>query len=114
MDDEAAVLDLFREALQDNGYIVDVAATEAEARELLGKWSYQFVVADWRLPDGDGTVIAGLAAAAGARAFVMSGYLQHMPAGTIDLRQTLMKPLRPSDLLAVVRDCIGRRLMPGH
>jgi DNA-binding response OmpR family regulator len=107
VDDEADLRDLFRKALQDVGYRADVASTAAEARELLEKHRYQLVIVDWRLPDGDGTVVAGLATETGARAFVMSGYLAHLPPGIVDLRQTLMKPVRPAELVATVRECIG-------
>lgn len=71
------------------------------------KHPYRLVVVDWRLPDGDGTIVANLAAVTGAYAFVMSGYLPHMPPGSVDPRQTLMKPIRPPELLVIVRGCIG-------
>jgi hypothetical protein len=63
-------------------------------------------VTDWRLPDGDGTLIANLAAELGSNAFLMSGYLSRMLPGNVDPRQTLMKPVLPSELLAAVRACI--------
>jgi len=108
VDDELGVREVFAEILQDNGYAVDLAATAAEARHLLSECHYQMVVADWRLPDGDGMAIANLAAAAGSYAFVMSGYLPRMLPGSVDPRQTLMKPVRPSELLAVARAAIGK------
>ena len=107
VDDEADVRDLFARVLNDSGYSVDVAGTVAEATKLLSKYQYGVVVADWRLPDGDGSVIANLAAEMGSDAFVMSGYLARMPGGHIDPRQTLMKPVRPPELLAIVRASIG-------
>ena len=66
------------------------------------------VLADWRLPDGDGVLIANLAAEVGTDVFVMSGYLSHMLPGNFDARHTLMKPIRPAELLAAVRACIGK------
>jgi len=107
VDDEAGICELLAGALEDAGYAVDVAATAAEARGLLRDRRYRMVVVDWRLPDGDGAVIAGLAAAAGSDAFVMSGYLPRMLPGSVDPRQTLMKPVGPSQLLAAARACIG-------
>jgi DNA-binding response OmpR family regulator len=108
VDDEAGVRDLLAEVLRENGYVVEVAGTVAEASDLLGKCRYQVVVTDWRLPDGDGTLIANLAAELGSHAFLMSGYLTRMLAGNVDPRRTLMKPVLPSELLATVRACIGR------
>jgi DNA-binding response OmpR family regulator len=111
VDDEAGICELLAGALEDVGYAVDVAATADEARSLLHEHRYGMVVVDWRLPDGDGAVIASHAEAAGSHAFVMSGYLPRMLAGNIDPRQTLMKPVKPSELLAAARECIGE---PSH
>jgi DNA-binding response OmpR family regulator len=108
VDDEVGVRDVLGGVLEDNGYTVDMAATAAEARRLLSNHRYGVVIVDWRLSDDDGAVLANLAAAAGSHAFVMSGYLAHMLPGNVDPRQALMKPVRPSELLAIVRGCIGK------
>ena len=113
VDDEVDVRDLFAHILEQSGYLVDVAATFAEAAKLLSKYRYGVVVADWRLPDGDGGVIANLATEAGSCAFVMSGHLPHMLSGHVDPRQTLMKPVRPSELLAIVHASIGEATVAG-
>jgi DNA-binding NtrC family response regulator len=107
VDDEAGICEVLAGALQDAGYTVDVAATAAEAKSLLHERRYGMVVIDWRLPDGDGVAIASLAEATGSHAFVMSGYLPKMLPGNVDPRQTLMKPVGPSQLLAAARTCIG-------
>jgi two-component system response regulator HydG len=108
VDDEVDVCDVLGGWLADNGYAVDVAVTAAAARELLSEHQYGVVVVDWRLRDGDGVALANLAAEAGSHAFVMSGYLAHMLPGTVDPRRAIMKPVRPPDLLAIVRGCIGK------
>jgi two-component system OmpR family response regulator len=108
VDDEAGICEVLGGALQDAGYAVDVAVTAAEARNLLHERRYGMVVVDWRLPDGDGAAIASLAEAAGTQAFVMSSYLPKMLPGYVDPRQTLMKPVGPSQLLAAARACIGK------
>jgi len=107
VDDDADVREVLAEVLRDSGYTVDLAATVAEAKKLLSEYRYGVVLADWRLPDGDGSTIANLAEAIGSFAFVMSGYLTRMLPGNVDPRQTLMKPVRPAELLAAVRACIG-------
>ncbi len=38
----------------------------------------------------------------------MSGYLFRMPGGRSELHETLMKPLRPSEIIAVVERSIGK------
>jgi DNA-binding response OmpR family regulator len=103
-DDNREILAL---ALRGAGYIVDAAATAAQAHVALMGLRYALVIADWRLPDGDGTLVAKYAELFGAKTFVMSGYLLRMPSATIDARQTLMKPIRPSELVTAVLDCIG-------
>ena len=113
VDDEADVRDLFAHVLEDSGYSVDVAGTVAEAKRLLDQYRYGVVVADWRLPDGDGGVIANIAAQVGSCAFVMSGHLTHMLSGNVDARQTIMKPVRPPELLALVRAAIGGASLAG-
>lgn len=107
MDDDAGVREVLAGILQDSGYIVDTAATLAGAKQLLARFRYGVVLADWRLPDGDGSIVANLATAVGSYAFVMSGYLAKMLPGSIDARQTLMKPIMRSELLAAVHACIG-------
>jgi DNA-binding NtrC family response regulator len=107
VDDEAGVREVLGGILQDVGYAVDLAASVADAKKLLAEHQYGVVFADWRLPDGDGAVIANLAAETGSYAFVMSGYLRRMLPGSVDPRQTLMKPVKRAELLAAVHACIG-------
>jgi DNA-binding response OmpR family regulator len=54
--------------------------------------TYDLVIVDWRLPDGDGRVIADWAAELGAKTIVISGYLSHMPSGRAEGHETIMKP----------------------
>jgi hypothetical protein len=70
---------------------------------------YRVVFVDWRMPDGDGVVIANLAAEIGSQAFLMSGYLRKMLPGNVDPRRTIMKPIKRDELLATVRSSIGAR-----
>jgi len=81
VDDEVDLREIFAGILEREGYIVDLAGTAAEAKGLLAAHQYGMVLVDWRLPDGDGAVIANLAAEVGSQAFVMSGYLRRMPPG---------------------------------
>jgi DNA-binding response OmpR family regulator len=104
-DDE--VRELLALALRSEGYVVDTAASASRALLNLTQSSYDLVIADWRLPDGDGTLIANFAEQLGAKTLVMSGYLFHMPRGRLDERQMLMKPVRPSELVVAVRESIG-------
>jgi DNA-binding response OmpR family regulator len=107
VDDEVDVRDVLTGILQHNGYEVDQAGTVAEANHLLAVHRYRVVLVEWRMPDGDGAVIANLATEIGSQAFVMSGHLRKMLPGNVDPRRTIMKPIRRDELLATVRSCIG-------
>ncbi len=108
VEDEATVREMMAHVLYAHGYSVDVAASAAEAWQHLDARSYALVIADWRLPDGDGSVIANAAADLGAATFVMSGYLFLMPGGRAEQHETLMKPLRPSEIIDAVERRIGK------
>ena len=108
VEDERAIHELLGHALRSEGYLVDVATTVAGAWAELDARPYSLVIADWRMPDGDGTVIADAAAELGAKTCVMSGYLFRMPGGRSEVHETLMKPLKPSEIIAVVERSIGK------
>ena len=108
VDDEHDVREPVAIALRAAGYRVDAASTVAEAWRQLEGTTYTAVLADWRLPDGDGLPIIDWAADQGARTFLMSGYLFLMPGGRAERHETLMKPLRPSEIVAAVERSIGK------
>jgi len=60
VEDEKDIRDLYADMLRGEGYEVDVASSVAEATAMLGR-AYTLVITDWRLPDGDGTLIADMA-----------------------------------------------------
>lgn len=108
VEDEAEVRQLLAHSLRSAGYLVDVAASAAEAWARLEDAAYGVVIADWRLPDGDGTLILDWASEQGAHTFLMSGYLFQMPGGRAERHDSLMKPLRPSEIVAAVERSIGK------
>jgi DNA-binding response OmpR family regulator len=107
VEDETGISDFLTIALRGEGYEVDVAATVAEAWAHLDAHRYALVIADWRLPDGDGMLVADGATQLGAKTLLMCGYLFHMPGGRADAHETLMKPIRPSEMVAAVQRSIG-------
>src|SRR5436309_2697922 len=108
VEDERTTRELFTHFLHREGYRVDVAETVVEATELLDTSEYALVIADWRLPDGDGLMIADIAMELGAETVVMSGYLFQMPGRRAERHETLMKPLRPTELISAVERAIGK------
>jgi DNA-binding response OmpR family regulator len=107
VEDEADLRRLLTAVLTSAGYTLDIAGTAAQAQTRLAATRYDLVIADWRLPDGDGLEIADHAADLGAKTLVVSGYLFQIPADKRTRHEFLMKPIRPSELIAAVARCIG-------
>jgi two-component system response regulator HydG len=98
-------------ALSTEGYSVDVAITATEAWALLARHSYALVVADWRLPDGNGLELVNQAADGGIKTMIVSGYL-------FQLRQPdprheyLMKPMRPTEFAGAIARLLNSESVP--
>ena len=107
VEDEPAIYDLLELILRREGYVVEVATTAIEAKVLLDGPLYDLVICEWRLPDGNGTRIADAAAALGSETVLMTDDLQ-MPGDKTGRHATLMKPLRPSEIVAHVEGRIGK------
>lgn len=107
VEDDPDVGEVLATALVQEGYVVDLATTVAQGWQHLATHSYGVVLSDWRLPDGEGSVIADGGADLGAKTFIMSGYLPEMPAGKREGHHCMMKPVRISNLLALIQDAIG-------
>jgi len=79
----------------------------AQAERQLAERGYGLVVADWRLPDGDGIYIADRALALRSQTLIITGHLPDLPPGTGQRHRLLSKPVKPAELIAVVGDMIG-------
>ena len=106
IEDESDVAETTALVLRGAGYTVDVAEGAGRARARLNANHYSLVIADWRLPDGNGLDLANIAAAAGSKTILMSAYLFQIPASETQRHELLMKPVRPSELVAVVKRLI--------
>ena len=89
------------------GYTVEVAGSVADADQLLKQKQYALVIADWRLPDGNGIDLADRAAKLRAKTIIISGYLFSLPAGAADRHGFLTKPISIFNLVAAVQHRIG-------
>lgn len=107
VDGEPDIQELLADELRGHGYAVDLAARVAEALAFLSGQMYDVVITEWKLPDGDGRLIADWAAELGAKTFVMSGYLSYMPGGRALGHETVMKPIRLDELIAAVKRSVG-------
>jgi two-component system, NtrC family, response regulator HydG len=107
IEDEVTSREILQLVLDDAGFTVDVAATASAAHSRLTSTRYALVIADWLLPDGDGILLADRAGALGASTLIITGHLSDLPPGTAKRHHVLMKPVKPSELLAVVRAMVG-------
>jgi len=103
VEDDEQVCDILGEFLRDSGYQVDVAATVASACSLLaGDRTYNLVVTDGRLPDGNGLMIAQRASEQSVKVIIISGFPQELAAAERAQYPVLGKPFRLAVLSNVI------------
>ena len=107
VEDEATTRAILTEVLRGEGYVIDSVATAAAATTCLEAIFYELVVADWRLPDGDGVTVADTAAQLGSKTLIVTGHLSDLPPGVADRHQLRSKKAGHADILAAVREAIG-------
>ena len=92
--------------LEDEGYVVDVAASCAEGRAALDTGAYDVVILDHNLGDGLGTSLLPIVRAAmpAARIAMLSG--EQVSGIVVDV--VLQKGMDPSSLLSAVRTLAER------
>jgi DNA-binding response OmpR family regulator len=112
LEDDAHLAGMLLFVLQGAGYVVDLALTVAQAERRLVDQDYRLVIADWRLPDGDGIAVADRAADLGRKTAVLTGYALQVPRERAERHEIWMKPMRPSELVAAVERCIGKGNQP--
>jgi DNA-binding response OmpR family regulator len=108
VEDERNLGELLVHVLLSAGFAVDLAATLAEAEHWLTTRDYGLVVADWRLPDGDGIAFADRAADLGTNTAILTGYAFHISPEKAARHEVWMKPMRPLELVAAIERCIGK------
>ena len=109
VEDDPDVRFIVEHVLVRAGYEVDATGTAEDAAELLQSRQYDLVIADDRLPDGNGTEIADAATELGLGALVMTGYAFTMPTRVHERYEILLKPLRPIEIVAAVERALSSR-----
>ena len=105
VEDEYNVRVLLEHVLLDAGYEVDSAATVAEAKSLLDSVRYDLLLADGRLPDGTGMMLADQAEEGGIKALIITGYAFQL--AELGRYEFLMKPVRPAELVGAIERILG-------
>jgi len=114
IDDDEAVLKSCRRALTRTGHEVDSASRSEAGLELLGRWSFDVVLLDLRLPDMPGLEVLKRIKALDPEVSVViiSGYgtvsdaVEAMKLGAFDF---LPKPFTPEELRLLVKRALERR-----
>ena len=103
VEDDPEIGPLLQHILLGAGYSVDTAASCAGALALLHSGaSYDLVLADGRLGDGTGFVVADEGQALGAKTLILTGYALQFSRHELERHPTIWKPVRRNELLAVV------------
>jgi DNA-binding NtrC family response regulator len=111
VDDEPSILSTLKKVLSLEGYGVDVAGGVSVAESKLAKQTYDVVMLDVALPDGDGLALLSKLMAGGleAQVIMMSGHatidaaVQATRLGALDF---LEKPLSTDRLLVVLDNAL--------
>ncbi len=114
VDDEAEIVELLRDVLLAEGYVVDAAADAAAALQLIRENIYDIALLDFNLPDMNGVMlhhqIRQMDAELASRTIFMSGLLQSDGNLGYYMSQSggfLAKPFDIRDVLRQVRTVLG-------
>jgi len=114
VDDESEIVELLRDVLVAEGYVVDAAPEAATALQLIRENIYDAALLDFNLPDMDGVMlhhqIRQMDAELAARTIFMSGLLQSDGNLGYYMSQSggfLAKPFDIRDVLRQVRALLG-------
>jgi DNA-binding NtrC family response regulator len=114
VDDDRQVLESMADWLRDQGYAVDTATGQGEAIERFTAKSYDLLLCDIRLQDGDGFDVLeqALRRRPGMQVILLTGYgtadsaIDAIRAGAFDY---LTKPLIDDELLMAIERALGQR-----
>jgi two-component system response regulator HydG len=114
VDDDPYFLRVLSRILSGENFQVKTAEGAAQAAEVLKENSFDVVISDLRLPDGDGLSVLQQVRKDGREVPVViltaygevDSYLEAMNAGVTEY---LNKPVKSEELIAVVRNCLQAR-----
>ena len=102
IEDDPNVRMLMEHVLLRDNYEVETTGTVERAKALLDCSEYDLVVADGRLPDGTGMMLAGRASDRGIPSLIVTGYAFELMKEGLGRFDFLLKPVRPDELLQAV------------
>jgi DNA-binding response OmpR family regulator len=102
VEDDADVGPLLEHALLQVGLKAHWVSTATEAKALLDERTYDLVLTDVMLPDGNGLDIADAAKARSLKCLVITGYAFQFSKERLARHDVLLKPIRPSELVSAI------------
>jgi DNA-binding response OmpR family regulator len=114
VDDDKSILRTFTRILQKNGYRIDTAETGQEAMEKAENNHYDLALVDIRLPDIDGTeLLAKIKMQLQNTIKIMITGFPSLESGVKALDEGadayLVKPVKPEDLLMLIKEKLKSR-----
>jgi DNA-binding response OmpR family regulator len=109
VEDDADVGPLLEHALLQVGFKVHWVSSASEAKDLLDGRTYDLILTDVMLPDGNGLDLADAATARGIKSLVITGYAFQFPKERLAQHQVLLKPIRPGELVSAIERRFGRQ-----
>ncbi|MEC9367578.1 MAG: response regulator [Pseudomonadota bacterium] len=113
-DDDTALAEIWKDALEDGGHTVETAGTGSQALTLLREGDFDLLITDVNMPDGSGIYTTSEArflqkripiiVASGNAGVISSGMLVRLP--KIGADQVLIKPVDVDALLKAVADAL--------
>lgn len=119
VEDDLMFIQLISNFLQRNNYTVEVKNTVNEANRALGQDEFDFVLLDYRLPDGNGLEVLDTIRKANLKlpVVVMTSFndlktaVKAIRMGAIDY---IIKPVNPEQLLMIVREGLSKKEFAEH
>lgn len=109
IEDDSNVRMLMEHVLLREDYEVETAGTVEQGRAMLQVRGYDLVIADGRLPDGNGMTLAEIAKKQGIPNFIVTAYAFDLMNEGLGQFEFLLKPVRPDELLQAVDRALSRQ-----
>ena len=113
VEDEADVRNFITAAVESEALRIELAGNYSDGLILLNASDHALLIADARLPDGDGCKLAEIARRRGVPALLVSGHPEAGEEARVRGIAFLAKPLRLTDLVRMIRSLIEGSPMIG-
>ncbi len=111
VDDDVSILRVFKNILEKEGYIVDVAETGKDALKKIENEKFDVCLVDVRLPDMDGTdLLLNIPNDSRTIKIIITGFSTDevgKKAADYGADDFLVKPVKPQELIATVKERLG-------